>query len=46
MEKSAASVLKGGLWVDRIGGERIRLSFKKTYDPIWKNLQVKGNLFH
>ena len=33
-------------FMDRIGRERIRLSLKKTYDPQWENLQVKGNLFH
>lgn len=33
-------------FMDRIGRERIRLSLKKTYDPQWENLQVKGKLFH
>jgi predicted phosphodiesterase len=33
-------------FMDRIGRERIRLSFKKTYDPQWENLRIKEKLFH
>lgn len=33
-------------YMDRIGRERIRLSFRKTYDPEWEDLQVKEILFH
>lgn len=33
-------------FMEGIGRERVRLYFKKTYDPQWEALEVKGRFFH
>ncbi len=33
-------------FMEKTGGERLRLYFKKTYDNYWEELEVKGRFFH